>query len=125
MTRARSAAVRAAVGIAALVAAIGLVGHFSGGFPRLEEDTVSARFKLRPAQSTHDIVVVAIDEDSFQETGERWPFPRSLHARAVDQLAGAEAREIVYDVQFTEPSDEDLVLYEAIERAGGAVLATA
>ena len=38
----------------------------------------------------------------------------------------AGAREIVIDVQFTEPTSprEDGALYDAIDRAGGAVLAT-
>ena len=42
------------------------------------------------------------------------------------RLHAAGAREIVYDVQFTEPTvpREDLALYRAIEAAGGAVLAT-
>ena len=43
---------------------------------------------------------------------------------AASHAAGA--REIVYDVQFTEPTEprEDLALYKAVEAAGGAVLAT-
>jgi len=46
---------------------------------------------------------------------------------AVDRLRRAGARAIVYDVQFTEPSPraaDDLALYQAIGRAGGATLAT-
>jgi response regulator RpfG family c-di-GMP phosphodiesterase len=70
--------------------------------------------------------VVGIDDVTFGQLNRRWPFPRSLHARAIDRLHAAGAREIVYDVQFTEPTapDQDLALYEAIERAGGVVLAT-
>ena len=69
---------------------------------------------------------MGIDPATFQELRRQWPFPRSLHARAVDALRAAGAREIVYDVQFTEPTKprEDLALYDAIGRAGGAVLAT-
>ena len=36
-------------------------------------------------------------------------------------------RQIVYDVQFTEPSenpDDDLALYDAVDRAEGVILAT-
>ena len=56
----------------------------------------------------------------------RWPFPRSLHAKAIDRLRGAGARAIVYDVQFTEQTKprEDLALYDAVARAGRVVLAT-
>ncbi len=72
------------------------------------------------------MVVVAIDAKSFDVLREQWPFPRSLHGRAVRRLHAAGAREIVYDVQFTEPTAprEDLALYRSIADAGGAVLAT-
>jgi CHASE2 domain-containing sensor protein len=70
--------------------------------------------------------VVAIDAKSFEVLREQWPFPRSLHGKAIRRLHAAGAREIVYDVQFTEPTEprEDLALYRAVEAAGGAVLAT-
>ena len=44
----------------------------------------------------------------------------------IDRLHVAGAREIVYDVQFTEPrtAQEDGDLYDAIGAAGGATLAT-
>ncbi len=51
-----------------------------------------------------------------------------MHAQAIDRLREAGAERIVYDVQFTEPSDhprDDLALLEAIERTPGIVLATA
>src|SRR5439155_2163563 len=56
-----------------------------------------------------------------------WPFRRLYHAAAVQRLHAAGARAIVYDVQFTEPSPrpaDDLALYRALGRAGGALLAT-
>ena len=45
----------------------------------------------------------------------------------IDKLREAGVRQIVYDVQFTEPSedpDDDLALYDAIDRAEGVILAT-
>ena len=71
-----------------------------------------------------------MDEPSYDVTFDalrrQWPFPRSWHGRVVDALHKAGAREIVYDVQFTEPTKqrEDLALYDAVGRAGGALLAT-
>ena len=73
-----------------------------------------------------DIVIVRIDDRSIGQLG-TWPLPRSLHGRVIDRLHAAGAREIVYDIQFTEPSDdeaEDLALYDAIGNAGGVTLAT-
>src|SRR4051812_8735139 len=110
------------------VLALGAVGaaHLTGALAPPERASVATRFHLREAQRPNDVVVVGVDDISFDEIGRPWPFPRSLHARAIDNLHRAGAREIVYDVQFTEPTapKEDMALFEAIRRAGGAVLAT-
>jgi adenylate cyclase len=91
-----------------------------------ELDTVDARFATRgDLEPPADIVVVGIDEQSFTELGEQWPFPRTLHAEAISRLSRADARVIAYDVQFTEPSNftDDQALADAIARAGNTVLA--
>jgi len=110
---------------AALVAASAALG---GALPPLENASVDARFGLRHTAPVTDIVIVAIDDDSIRTVGNRgWPFRRLYHAQAVDRLRAAGARQIVYDVQFTEPSarrSDDLALFDAIGRAGGATLAT-
>jgi CHASE2 domain-containing sensor protein len=109
--------------IAALIAG---AAWLSGALGAMEDATVDARFSVRGTPPVTDIVVVGIDDHSIAAIG-RWPFRRLRHAQAVDQLRRAGARAIVYDVQFTEPSpreSDDLALYDAIGRAGGAVLAT-
>jgi response regulator RpfG family c-di-GMP phosphodiesterase len=114
----------AVAGVVAIVAASAVA--FGGPLSGAEETTVATRFHVRPAHPPRGIAVVAIDDDSFADLDLRWPFPRSLHARVVERLHAAGARAIVYDVQFTEPTTrrEDLALYDALERAGGAILAT-
>jgi CHASE2 domain-containing sensor protein len=109
-----------------IVATAGVCASLGGVLPRLENDTVDFRFGVRGAAAPSELLVVAIDDATFSDLRVQWPFPRSLHARAIDRLKAAGAREIVYDVQFTEPTREreDLSLYDAVERAGGAVLAT-
>jgi CHASE2 domain-containing sensor protein len=104
----------------------GAAVEMTGALDGLERETLKARFDVRGADPPDDIVVVAVDAKTFGVLREQWPFPRSLHARAVRRLHAAGAREIVYDVQFTEPTTqrEDLALYDAIGAAGGAVLAT-
>ena len=92
-----------------------------------ELDTVDARFAIRgDLEPQADVVIAGIDEQSFTELGEQWPFPRSLHAEAIDQLAKDGARVIAYDVQFTEAStvEDDQALADSIARAGNVVLAT-
>jgi len=114
-------------GAAAVLVTLAL--HFGGALGGLEDAAVDARFSLRGAQPTGEIALVAIDEDTFAELeGATWPLKRTYHAKVVDRLAAAGAREIVYDVQFTEPSPHpkaDLALYDALAAAGGGVLATA
>ncbi|MGI9539875.1 MAG: CHASE2 domain-containing protein [Miltoncostaeaceae bacterium] len=112
--------------VAALAVAAGSVLAVSGVLDRAENATVDARFQLRPADAPSDVAVVAIDDITFSRTGLQWPFPRSLHAEAVDRLTAAGARTIVYDVQFTEATEpeEDLALYDAIAASDGVVLAT-
>ena len=118
---------RRALALAALLAcAASATAMLTGAFDSLERETLRARFELRAEPPPEDVVVVAIDDTTFSELERQWPFPRSLHARVVDRLRAAGAREIVYDVQFTEPTRprEDLALFDALGRAGGAVLAT-
>jgi CHASE2 domain-containing sensor protein len=133
--RRRSPAPRRTVGrgrFAALVlaaaAAAALTGlcEVTGALGSLERASVATRFNLRDVPPPTDIVLVRIDDESIGETPGGWPFSRFLHGRMVDRLHAAGAREIVYDVQFTEPKGrkQDLALYDAIGAAGGATLAT-
>ena len=92
-----------------------------------ELDTIDARFEIRGDGGAPDeVVVVEIDDVSFNELDQAWPFPRSLHAEAIDRLRRAGARVIAYDIQFTEPTKpaEDNALISAVDRADGVVLAT-
>jgi CHASE2 domain-containing sensor protein len=109
--------------LAALVAG---AAQQTGVLGVLESDSVDKRFERRGPVVPDDVVVVGVDDVTFSEMGVAWPLPRSLYGRAVKRLRAAGAREIVIDVQFTEETEprEDMALYTAIERAGGAVLAT-
>jgi adenylate cyclase len=94
---------------------------------RIELNTVDARFEVRGAQQApDDVVVVQIDDVTFGDLREPWPFPRSRHAQLIDRLREAGARVIAYDVQFTEPTTapEDNALIASVSRAGNVVLAT-
>jgi CHASE2 domain-containing sensor protein len=106
--------------------ALACAAQLTGALDSLERATVATRFALRHVPPPAGIVIVRIDDQTFGELGKQWPFPRSYHARLVDRLHAAGAREIVYDVQFTEPTPGpgDLDLYNAIGAAGGATLAT-
>lgn len=114
-------------GVAIAAAGLAVLLQATDAVLPAELKTVDARFDVRGTEEPpDDVVVVAIDARTFEETGEQWPFPRSMHARVVDRLRAARPRALGIDIQFTEATDvdEDNALIEAIERARGTVLAT-
>ena len=112
---------------AAIAAAIGIATWATDAFRGIDLDTMDTRFSIRGDQSPpDDVVVVEIDDVTFSDLDEQWPFPRSLHGALIDRLTEAGARAIAYDVQFTEQTTlaEDNALIRAVGRAGNVVLAT-
>ncbi len=110
----------------ALIAVV-QVAYFADILEGAELDTVDSRFEIRGTQGAPpDVVLVGIDDVTFGELQQRWPFPRSMHADAVDALREAGAKVIAYDVQFTEPTRprEDNALIDAVAKAGNVVLST-
>ncbi|MFZ2088918.1 MAG: CHASE2 domain-containing protein, partial [Desulfobaccales bacterium] len=91
----------------------------------LENQTLDLFYRLRPtAPQPADLLIVAIDEPSFQELPYSWPWPRRLHADLVRRLSAGGARLIIFDVIFagaTNPQDDNL-LADAIKKADNVVL---
>src|SRR3954451_13183419 len=123
--RARFALMAAVVVLAAVS---GVIAHEKELLRWVELQSIDARFGVRGTQpAPKGVAVVAIDARTFNERPkDRWPFIRRRHAKAIEILQEAGAKVIVYDVQFTEPSnpDDDGQLYDAIYRAGNVVLGT-
>ena len=97
--RSRAVAVLLAGIFAAGVAGAADLGRL---LPGLDQESVVQRFERRAAQPAPNLLVVAVDDKTFADTGFHWPFPRRRHAQAIDRLRRDGARMIVYDVQFTE-----------------------
>jgi adenylate cyclase len=92
----------------------------------LENRALDFCYQWRPSQpSPPEILLVGIDEASFQELRRAWPWPRSWHSLLVKRLFEAGARLVVFDIVFAEPTsaDEDLGFAAAIQEAGNVVLA--
>lgn len=92
----------------------------------LENRSLDRFFALRGAKPpSPELLIVGIDEASFQQLHLSWPWPRSLHARLIDRLSAEGARLIVFDVIFSEPSDpaNDAAMASSIKRAGNVLLA--
>lgn len=122
----RGRALALALGVAAVTLALAV----SGTAERLDLLGLDLLFELRgPRPGPTPIVVIAIDEDSFDELDLAWPFPRALHGRLIDRLHEAGAAVIGLDIVFPEPSahgpDDDAALGDAVARAGNVVLGAA
>ena len=114
-----------AIGIAA--AAVSLAVVLFGAAERWELLWFDQLFELRGLRGpTAPIVIVTIDESSFQELNRQWPFPRALHGKVIDRIAADHPLAIGVDVIFDSESrfgpEDDLALGAAIARAGNVVL---
>ena len=72
---------------------------FIGTLERRFYDFASTSSSRQPSDR---IAVIAIDDQSIANIG-RWPWPRDIHAKLIDQLAAAKAKTIVHTVFFFEP----------------------
>jgi len=112
--------------VAAVVALAVLAMDAAGVLPALDDALFDSFTVLtQPGGREQQVVVVGIDEPSFAEVGRSWPWPRSLHARLIDELTRAGASVIAFDVLFVEPSvaEDDAELARAIRDSGRVVLA--
>jgi len=113
-----------------LIGIVGVVVSFFHFAHDIEENAgLGLLFKLRGVRKAlSDVVVVSIDRESSEhldvsDNPDRWP--RSLHARLVENLAREGAQVITFDVYFIEPhsAEDDNSFAEAIKKARNVVLA--
>src|SRR2546425_10988049 len=115
-------------GILAGVAVVVLVQF--GLLDTLEHWSLAKLFALRGSREPiPQIVIVAIDESTFTEMNEQWPFARARHAELLMQLAAGKPRLIGVDLIFDAPSSrgpkDDEAFGKAIAFAGNVVLGAA
>ncbi|TWO66680.1 adenylate/guanylate cyclase domain-containing protein [Caenimonas sedimenti] len=79
-----------------------------------------------PGVSRQPIVILAIDEPTFQELRVQWPFPRSLHGKVLERARADGAAAVGFDIVFAEPSqpEQDHAFARSIATAGRVVLAS-
>jgi adenylate cyclase len=95
-----------------------------------ELDALDRLFRVRGARPpVAPIVVVNIDEDSFDELDMAWPFPRALHGTLLEMIGAGEPLAIGVDLLFPEPSvrgpEDDRELADSIKRVKNVVLGAA
>jgi diguanylate cyclase (GGDEF)-like protein/PAS domain S-box-containing protein len=89
----------------------------------LQNALTDTRFRWAPRPAGGDIVLVAIDAASIDAIGV-WPWPRQLHAALIERLERGGATDVVFDIDFSSPSnpDADRAFAEALQRAGGSIV---
>lgn len=91
---------------------------------RLDNILYDRLVRASERQVDPSILIVGIDERSLRELG-AWPWSRERHAQMVDRLSQAGAKAIVYDVLFSQPSQDpaaDEALATAVARSGKVYL---
>lgn len=110
-----------------------LVLEFASNYPnvstpieRLELGARDTMMRLRGVrQPSGNIVIVAIDDDSFNWTNYQWPWPRSYLAQIVDAVNKGGARVVAMDIFLSEPDKDpngDAALAKALSESKAAVL---
>src|SRR4051812_42440179 len=86
-----------------LVIAIVVFGfaRMSGFIPGLERWAYDLGVQMTSKPPSDKIAIIAIDDVSLANIG-RWPWPRDVQAKLVDQLAAAKAKVIGYTIILSE-----------------------
>jgi adenylate cyclase len=100
-------------------------------FENIEHRMTDFKFTLRGTEweklDASNVVIVAIDDQSFAEIPYKYPWPRTYHATLVKNLNKAGVKTILFDVEFTEESsidpEQDDIFRNALLEAGNVVLA--
>ena len=99
-----------------------------GFFRDFELKSLDFRFRWRGPQdvSHSDLVIIAIDQQTYTACPDRYPFPREYYATLIDNLNEVGIRRIMFDIQFTEPDMKnplgDSLLADAVKRNGNVIL---
>jgi eukaryotic-like serine/threonine-protein kinase len=95
-----------------LVIAIALLGFkgMSGVIPSLERWAYDLGVKMTSKTPSDKVAVIAIDEQSIANIG-RWPWPREVQAKLVDQLVASKAKVITSTIILSEAQKDPGLAY--------------
>lgn len=107
----------------AAAAAFGLIVLTTGIGHPFDRAIRDLRDRIRMHPASGQVHLIEIDAKSLKKI-DRWPWPRSVHAAALDILVKDKAQIIAFDVDFSASSDpaEDRKLAQSLARAGGSVI---
>jgi predicted signal transduction protein with EAL and GGDEF domain len=102
---------------------IAFVLQSTGLLTGIHDSIYEARMAHSQRPASGQVVLVGIDKKSLDLVG-TWPWPRSVHARAIEKLVEMQASEIAFDVDFSSVSieTEDAALATTIKKAPTSVI---
>jgi CHASE2 domain-containing sensor protein/tRNA A-37 threonylcarbamoyl transferase component Bud32 len=93
-----------------VVIAVLLLHTFSDFFGALERRYYDFASTSTTRQPSDRIAIIAIDDQSISNIG-RWPWPRDIQAKMIDQLAASNAKVIAHTALFFEPQTDRGLAY--------------
>lgn len=116
------------IGTASILLLLQILALFPNITTPIERVELTARdlvMRIRGKQEpSPDIVIVAIDDFSFNWTGFQWPWPRSYYAEIIDQINKGGGKVVGVDIVLFE-QDKDPANDEALARSLAAVPSSA
>ena len=89
----------------------------------IEMQSYDYRMKFHGNKAVNDsIVIVAIGDQSYEAMNHQFPWPRNWHGELVRNLKEAQAKLIIFDIQFDAENPLDTAFAEAIKDAGNVIL---
>ena len=93
-----------------VILAVFMLHSFTDFFGTLERRYYDFASTSTSRQPSDRIAIIAIDDQSIANIG-RWPWPRDVQAKLIDQLATAKAKTIVNTTLFFEPQTDRGMVY--------------
>jgi adenylate cyclase len=103
---------------------IAILAFATHALKSLEGSSVDLRFSIRGSDAPpKNLVIVKVDDKTFQDLHTQWPFPRAMHGRLINRIVAEHPAAIAYDVQFSEASlrgqNDDVAMLDAISKTHG------
>lgn len=121
----KSALLLGTAAIVVIFQIIAILPDVTTPFERIEYSARDMLMRLRGIQKpSSDIVIVAIDDASFNWTGYRWPWPRSYYAEIVNQINTGGGKVVGLDMILFAPDEEpanDPMFADALGKTPSAV----
>lgn len=88
-----------------------------------ELETLDLRYKIRSLHRHIDkkIIIIEISDDSIKKIGS-WPFDRKWHSLLIKALCHGGAKQITFDIFFSEPKPGDPEFIKAVNEAGNVYM---